>query len=64
MFLSVSAALLLGAAIFGLVRFGRLAPSHVALCTLFGFVLSSTSLAPYLSAVVRAGARFLAGIEV
>lgn len=63
MFLSVSAVVLLGAAIYGLCRFGRLAYSHAALCSLFGFFLASSSLAPYISAVAEAGARFLAGLD-
>ncbi|MBY8888513.1 hypothetical protein K7472_27265 [Streptomyces sp. PTM05] len=63
MVLSLSALVLLGAAIFALWRYGRIAVSHVVLCTLFGFLLASSSLAPYVGATVRAGARFLGGIH-
>lgn len=63
MFLSMSAVVLLGAAIYGLWRFGRLAASHAVLCALFGFLLASSSLAPYISATVEAGAQFLASID-
>lgn len=63
MFLSMSAIVLLGAVIYALWRYGRLAVSHAALCTLFGFFLASSSVAPYIGAVVREGARLLAGIH-
>ncbi|MGW7002528.1 hypothetical protein ACWGCW_06805, partial [Streptomyces sp. NPDC054933] len=43
MFRSMSAIVLLGAAIFALWRFGRLSPWHAVLCTLFGFFLASSS---------------------
>ncbi|MDF2257146.1 hypothetical protein [Streptantibioticus ferralitis] len=59
----MSAIVLLGAAIFALWRFGRLSPWHAVLCTLFGFFLASSSVAPYIGATVRAAARLLAGIH-
>lgn len=64
MFLTISAVVLLGAAIYALVRFGRLALSHVALCTLFGFLLASSSAAPYINATVLTGARLISSIDV
>ncbi|MCQ4081139.1 hypothetical protein NGB36_11125 [Streptomyces sp. RB6PN25] len=63
MILSLSAIVLLGGAIFALWRYGRLATSHAVVCTLFGFFLASSAVAPYISATVRAGARLLSGIH-
>ncbi|TDC74800.1 hypothetical protein [Streptomyces hainanensis] len=63
MFLSISAVVLVGAAIYALWRFGRLAMSHAALCTLFGFLLASSSLAPYINATIQTGAEFIAGLN-
>ena len=64
MFVSMSAIVLLGAVIYGLWRFGRLAASHAVVCALFGFLLASSSLAPSISATVQAGARLPARIDV
>ena len=63
MFLSLSSIVLLGAAIFALWRYGRLAVSHAVLCALFGFFLATSRVAPYISAAVRTAARLLAGIH-
>ncbi|WSY16375.1 DUF2304 domain-containing protein [Embleya sp. NBC_00896] len=46
MVVSVSAVLLLGAAVFFLVRKAALRPMHAIVCALLGFYLSSTSMAP------------------
>jgi hypothetical protein len=45
----LSVAALLGAAVFGLCKYAGLRIWHAAVCTVFGFYLASTSLAPQIS---------------
>jgi hypothetical protein len=46
---TLSVATLLGAAVFLLCRYAGLKIWHAAVCTVFGFYLASTSLAPQIS---------------
>lgn len=48
MSVTVSLALLLGAAVIGLCKFTSLKTWMAAVCVLFGFYLASTSFAPYI----------------
>lgn len=49
MTVTLSAALLLGAAVFLLCKYAGLKIWHAAVCVIFGFYLASTSFAPYIS---------------
>jgi hypothetical protein len=46
---TVSAAALLGVAVFLLCKYAGLKIWHAAVCVVFGFYLASTSFAPYIS---------------
>jgi hypothetical protein len=46
---TLSAALLLGAAVFLLCKYAGLKIWHAAVCVVLGFYLASTSFAPYIS---------------
>lgn len=63
MFLSLSAVLVLGVLVFFLIRFAGLPAWQAVVCTLFGFYLSSSSLAPRISAVCESIAHYLSGIH-
>ncbi|GHH76009.1 hypothetical protein GCM10018793_20920 [Streptomyces sulfonofaciens] len=58
MILSISGALLLGIIVFLFFRKDGLKPSHALVCSLFGFYLSSTAIAPS----IHAGGASLAGL--
>lgn len=59
MTVSLSAALLLGAAVFLLCRYAGLRISHAAVCTIFGFYLASSSLAPDIAKITASLFRLL-----
>ena len=50
---SLSAALLLGAAVFLLCRYAGLKILHAAVCIVFGFYLASSSLAPDIANITQ-----------
>ena len=56
---SISAALLMGAAVFLLCRYAGLRIWHAAVCVIFGFYLASSSLAPDISNVMTSLFRLL-----
>ena len=56
---SISAALLMGAAVFLLCRYAGLRVWHAAVCTVFGFYLDSSSLAPDIANVMTSLFRLL-----
>ncbi|GAA4620440.1 hypothetical protein GCM10023196_004430 [Actinoallomurus vinaceus] len=64
MALSVSLVIVLGALVYGLYRYAGLRAWHAIVCTLFGFYLASTSLAPQIRQGVRSFAHFLSGIKL
>jgi hypothetical protein len=61
--LTLSAVVLLAAVVLLLVRFAGLRAWHALACTLLGFFLASSSLAPYIHDATRAVARVLAGLD-
>lgn len=63
MFVSVSAVLLLGVAVFFFVRRSTLKPVHAIVCVLLGFQLSSTSMAPPIRDAGRSLASAFGGIH-
>ena len=63
MVLSVSLVLLLGVAVWFLIRFAGLRVWQALVCVLFGFFLASTPLGPYIRAGCRAVIRFVAGLD-
>ena len=56
---SISAALLMGAGVFLLCRYAGLRVWHAAVCTVFGFYLASSSLAPDITKVMTSLFRLL-----
>ena len=64
MVLSLSAVLLLGALVVVLYRYAGLRAWHAAVCALFGFLLASSSVAPYVTENVRYLARLLSGLQL
>jgi hypothetical protein len=62
--LSISLVIVLGALVYGLYRYAGLRAWHATVCTLFGFYLASTSLAPQIRQGVRSIAHFLSGLNV
>jgi len=62
-FVSVSAVLLLGVAVVFFVRKSALKPVHAIICTLLGFYLSSTSMAPSIRDAGTSFASVLNGIH-
>lgn len=64
MILSLSIVLLLGVLVYLLWRHAGLSTWHASVCTLFGFYLASTSLAPYIRDSAGAIGRWLAGIDL
>jgi hypothetical protein len=56
---SLSAALLLGAAVFLLCRYSGLKILHAAVCIVFGFYLASSSLAPDIANITASLFRLL-----
>lgn len=64
MTLSVSAALLFGLLVFLLWRYARLPIWQGLVCIVFGYLLASSSLGPYIGEALRDVARFIAGIQL
>jgi len=64
MVLSLSVVVLLGAFVVVLCRYAGLRTWHAVTCTLFGFFLASTSVAPYIRDGARAVTRLLSGIDL
>ena len=56
---TISAALLMGAAVFILVRYAGMRIWHAAVCIIFGFYLASSSLAPDITNVMTSLFRLL-----
>ena len=56
---SISAALLMGAGVFLLCRYAGLRVWHAAVCTVFGFYLASSSLAPDIANITASLFRLL-----
>ena len=56
---SLSAALLLGAGVYLLCRYAGLRILHAAVCTIFGFYLASSSLAPDIAKITTSLFRLL-----
>ena len=56
---SISAALLMGAGVYVLCRYTGLRVWHAAVCTVFGFYLASSSLAPDIANVMTSLFRLL-----
>lgn len=63
MIVTVSGVLLLGAVVIFLCRRAALRISHAVACALFGFLLASSALAPYLREATAAVLRFIAGMH-
>ena len=63
MVLSISGVILLGALVFLLVRKSGLKAMHAIVCTLFGFYLASTSLAPQVREFTSSLAQMISGIN-
>jgi F0F1-type ATP synthase assembly protein I len=61
---SVSAAVLLGAFVWLLWRYANVRAWHVALCTLFGFYLASSSSGPRIANVLQALARTISTLHL
>ncbi len=59
MTISISAALLMGVAVFGLCRYAGLRVWHAAVCVIFGFYLASSSLAPDIATIMTSLFRLL-----
>lgn len=64
MTIAVSAVFLLGVFVFLLWRYARLPLWQAAICTAFGYYLSSSSIGPTLGDGLGALARFIAGLEL
>ncbi|MDT3395990.1 hypothetical protein RKE29_04920 [Streptomyces sp. B1866] len=64
MILSVSGVVLLGVIVFVYFRKDSLKASHAIICTLFGFYLSSTAIAPSIKAGGASLASFLSGVKI
>ena len=64
MVLSISLVMVLGALVCLLYRYAGLRAWHAIACTLFGFYLASTSLAPQIRDGVRSMAHFLSGLNL
>jgi hypothetical protein len=56
---TISAALLMGAAVFMLCRYAGLRMWHAAVCVIFGFYLASSSLAPDITNIMTSLFRLL-----
>lgn len=63
MMLSISAVVLLGALVLLLVRKSGLRATHAIVCTLFGFYLASTSMAPQIREFTSSVAEMLSGLS-
>lgn len=57
--ITLSAALLMGAAVFLLCRYAGLRILHAAVCIIFGFYLASSSLAPDIAKIMTSLFRLL-----
>jgi len=56
---SISAAVLMGAAVFILCRYAGMRIWHAAVCIIFGFYLASSSLAPDITSIMTSLFRLL-----
>ncbi|MCB5163587.1 hypothetical protein ACFCZQ_07850 [Streptomyces virginiae] len=63
MAVSVSAVVLLAVIVVLLVKKGGLKAGHAVVCTLLGFYLASSSLAPAISEAVTSAARLISGLK-
>ncbi|WP_171110834.1 MULTISPECIES: hypothetical protein [unclassified Streptomyces] len=63
MAVSISAVLLLAIVTFLLIKKGGLKAGHAVVCTLFGFYLASSSIAPTVSQAVTSLANMISGIK-
>ncbi|MDN0193868.1 DUF2304 family protein [Streptomyces sp. S.PNR 29] len=63
MAVSISAVVLLAVITFLLIKKGGLNAGHAIVCTLFGFYLASSSVAPTISQAVASLARMISGIK-
>jgi hypothetical protein len=61
---SVSAVLLLGVFVYLLWRHAGLRLWQAAICTLFGYLLASSSLSPHIGNGLRTAAHFIAGLHL
>jgi hypothetical protein len=61
--LSVSVVLLLAVLVWFLIRYAALRAWQAVICTLFGFYLASTGVAPHIRSGMQAVARFIAGMD-
>ncbi len=64
MIVSVSAVLLLGVFVYLLWRYAGLRLWQAAICTLFGYLLASSSLGPHIGNGLRAAAHFVSGLHL
>jgi hypothetical protein len=64
MVLSISGVILLGALVVLLVRKSNLKALHAVICTLFGFYLASTSLAPEVRSFTNSVAELISGVRL
>jgi hypothetical protein len=64
MVVSMSAVVLLGVLVLAMWRYQGLRAWHAAACVLFGFYLTSTSMAPYITNLSQALAHWLAGLTL
>ncbi len=63
MILSLSLVIALGVLVWGLWKYAGLRAWHAVICTLFGFLLASTSYAPGIRQAVTSVLGFLSGIH-
>ncbi|MGC9666852.1 hypothetical protein ACNTMW_09890 [Planosporangium sp. 12N6] len=64
MILSVSAALVAGLLVYLLWRYARLPLWQAAVCALFGYLLATSSLAPYINDGLHSVARFISHLHL
>ncbi|MER5933699.1 hypothetical protein DEJ50_21360 [Streptomyces venezuelae] len=64
MALSISAVVLLAVVVFLLVRKSGLKPGHAVVCTLLGFYLASSSMAPTLDQLTTNVAGMISGLKL
>lgn len=62
--MSISAVFLLGAVVFLLTRKSGLKVSHAIVCTLFGFYLAGTAIAPEIRQFAASVGRMISGLDV
>ena len=64
LFVSVSAVLLLGLLVYLLWRYARLPLWQIAVCTLFGYYLATSTVGPHIGRLTAAAVRYLAGLDL